>query len=435
MIFTFDAPVTGGTVPAIPSKSAAHRLLICAAFGDAPTKILCPVASEDIDATARVLTALGADIRRTEEGFLVHPITSVQTDAVLDCGESGSTLRFMLPVAAALGADARFIRKGRLAQRPLSPLYEELGRHGAVLPADPTADPLTVRGKITAGDYVLSANVSSQFITGLLLAMPLLKAKSSLTLTDTVESADYIRITEAAMAVFGAAPHVSPDGRRYEAGDVPYHSPGMVAVEGDWSNAALWLCAGAIGKQPVTVTGLDVNSPQGDRRILRVLSDFGAKITEENGAVTVSPAPLHGITFDASQIPDLVPVLSAVAAAAEGETVITGIRRLRLKESDRAAAIEDMLNTLGGHAKAEEDRLLIRGGTPLSGGTVSSRKDHRMVMCASLLARLANGTVSVTDASSIAKSYKGFADDYRLLGGTLTETEDGTKYVSEKYSS
>jgi len=157
MIFTFDAPVTGGTVPAIPSKSAAHRLLICAAFGDAPTKILCPVASEDIDATARVLTALGADIRRTEDGFLVHPITSVRTDALLDCGESGSTLRFMLPVAAALGADARFIRKGRLAQRPLSPLYEELGRHGAVLPADPTADPLTVRGKITAGDYVLSA--------------------------------------------------------------------------------------------------------------------------------------------------------------------------------------------------------------------------------------------------------------------------------------
>ncbi len=424
MIFTFTKAPTGGTVAAIPSKSAAHRLLICAAFADAPTNILSPLSSEDIDATARVLSALGADITRTADGFWVRAISRVQKGARLDCGESGSTLRFLLPVTAAIGAEAQFIRKGRLAQRPLSPLYEELIRHGAILPADPIEDPLTVGGKITAGEFTLSANISSQFITGLLLAMPLLGEKSTLTLTDTIESEDYIRITEAAMAQFGVSPAVSPDRRRYAAGDCRYRSPGTVTVEGDWSNAALWLAAGAVGKQAVTVTGLDTDSAQGDRRILSVLSDFGAKIIAENNAVTVSPSPLHGITIDAAQIPDLVPVLSAVAAAAEGETVITGIRRLRLKESDRAAAIEDMLNTLGGDVTAEEDCIRIRGGRSLCGGTVSSRRDHRMVMCASLLSHIAAGTVSVTDAHAISKSYPGFASDYRRLGGILTETED-----------
>ncbi len=427
MIFTFTKSIAGGTVPAIPSKSVAHRMLICAALtqDEKTTEILCPVINDDIDATARCLRALGADITRTADGFLVKPIRYPLPDnPVLDCGESGSTLRFMLPVAAMFHTDVRFVRHGRLAQRPLSPLYEELIRHGAVLPADPTTDPLSVCGPITAGEYTLAANVSSQFITGLLLAFPLSYARCTLTLTGTVESADYIRITTSVMKRFGMRVDVTEDERTYSLIPCIYRSPGRIAVEGDWSNAALWLCAGAIGTAPVTVTGMDTASPQGDRRILDVLRQFGADVSVCGDAVTVSPAPLHGITFDASQIPDLVPVLSAVAAAAEGETVITGIARLRLKESDRAAAIEDMLTALGADVVAEADRIVIRGGKKLSGGTVSSVKDHRMVMCAALCSLIADGTVAVTDAQSIAKSYPGFADDWHALGGIITRSED-----------
>ncbi len=422
MIFTFQKSPTGGVIPAIPSKSAAHRLLICAAFADKPCTVVCPVTSEDIDATARVLNALGASITRTADGFSVFPVKELHRGAILDCGESGSTLRFMLPVAAAIGAEARFVRHGRLASRPLSPLYEEMARHGAILPEDAAIDPLTVGGKMAAGEYTIAANVSSQFVSGLLLAMPLTGGKCAVNLTETIESEDYIRITASAMARFGASPTVSADGRRYEGG-TPYRSPEKIAVEGDWSNAALWLAAGAIGNAPVTVTGLDMQSPQGDRRIADVLRAFGASITVDGDCVTAAPAPLFGITLDVSQIPDLTPVIAAVAAAAEGETVITGIERLRIKESDRAAAIEEMMTSLGADARTEKDRIVIRGGKRLHGGTVSSFRDHRMVMCASLLAMLTDGQISVTEAQSVRKSYPGFAEDYRKLGGILTESE------------
>lgn len=428
MIFTFEKPIAGGTVPAIPSKSVAHRMLICAALAgdEKTTEIICPVTSEDIDATARCLRALGAGITRTADGFLVTPIRyPLPEGPVLDCGESGSTLRFLLPIAATLAdKPVQFVRRGRLAQRPLSPLYEELIRHGAKLPDDPETEPLSVCGPITAGDYTLAANVSSQFISGLLLAFPLSCAPCTLTLTGTVESADYIRITTSVMQQFGIRVDVTGDERQYAVTPCLYRSPGKIVVEGDWSGAALWLCAGAIGKAPVTVTGMDTDSPQGDRRILDVLRQFGADVSVCGDAVTVSPAPLHGITFDATQIPDLVPALSAVAAAAVGETVITGIARLRLKESDRAAAIEAMLTALGADVTAEEDRLVIRGGKALHGGTVSSVKDHRMVMCAALCSLIADGTVAVTDAQSIAKSYPGFADDWHALGGIITPSED-----------
>lgn len=418
MIFTFAPSRLCGSVRAIRSKSAAHRLLLCGALADKPTFIECESTNDDILATVRVLSALGARIEERDGGFAVTPVRTVQKGALLDCGESGSTLRFLLPVAAALGADASFVRKGRLSARPLSPLYEEMARHGAILPPDPSLEPLPVKGKLTAGEYTLAADVSSQFISGLLLAMPLM-GPSALTLTGPIESEPYIRLTLSAMAAFGAAPAVSADRRRYEGGNRPFSSPGTVSVEGDWSNAALWLAAGAMGKDPVTVTGLGINSLQGDRRIMEILEAFGASVSVRDDAVTVAPAPLHGISFDASQIPDLVPVLAAVAAAARGETVITGIRRLRLKESDRASAIETNLSALGVSVQALEDRLIIEGGKPLTGGTVSSFRDHRMVMSAALCSLLATDPVSVTQGESVNKSYPGFADDLTKLGGTV----------------
>lgn len=424
MTLTFLTPIQGGKIGAIPSKSAAHRLLICAAFADAPTEILCPTVSEDITATIRCLCALGADIRRTEDGFTVTPATDKPTDAALDCGESGSTLRFLLPVTAALGIPARFIRRGRLPHRPLSPLYEEMIRHGASLPADPVTEPLPLSGQITAGRYEIDAGVSSQFISGLLMAMPLMGAPSELHLTGQVESADYIRITTEAMAKFGVCINTSSDGRTYTVRANGYASPKRIPVEGDWSNAAIWLAAGAVGSAPVTVTGLDMNSPQGDRRIVDVLRQFGAAVTVDGDAVTVSPTPMHGICLNACQIPDLVPVIAAVAARAVGETRITGIARLRIKESDRVASVTEVLRNLGADISSDETTIVIRGGHPLTGGTVSSFRDHRLVMCAFVASLYAEGWVSVTDAQAIGKSYPDFTSHIAALGGTFTEKED-----------
>lgn len=424
MNLTFLTPPTGGTISAIPSKSAAHRLLICAAFADAPTEILCPATNEDIDATARSLRALGADIRRTADGFFVTPIQTVRRGGTADCGESGSTLRFLLPIAAAIRAEVDFVRHGRLASRPLSPLYEELCAHGAILPDDPQTEPLPVRGKLTPGDYTLAANVSSQFISGLLMAMPLMGGHSTLSLTGKIESADYIRITTAAMAQFGVQAERSPDERRYSIEAAGYRSPGKIAVEGDWSNAALWLAVGAVGKCPITVTGLNAASPQGDRRIAEILAAFGADVQQSENACTVRPRPLHGITLDAAQIPDLVPVLSAVAAAAEGETVITGIARLRIKESDRAAAVTEQLTALGAQVQNKENALIIRGGKRLHGAVVPSFGDHRMVMCACAASLIADSPITVENAHAIAKSYPGFPADLAALGGTFATSED-----------
>ena len=423
MKWTFTFPPCGGTVSAIPSKSMAHRLLICAALADRPTKIRCPGSSEDIDATARCLTALGATVKRTTAGYTVTPVCRPMGTASLDCGESGSTLRFLLPVAAALGTGADFIRHGRLAQRPLSPLYEELLRHGARLPENPETEPLPLRGNITAGEYEIAANVSSQFISGLLLAMPRMNGESVLNLTGRIESSDYIRITLAAMRVFGASVSVSDDGRRYVVRGGGYTSPGMAEVEGDWSGSAMWLAAGALGAHPVTVTGLNTDSAQGDRAILDVLRAFGAKVQVQSSGITVFPSALSGIELDAAQIPDLVPVIAPLAAAASGETIISGIARLRLKESDRAAAIREMLTSLGISVTEEPDRLLIRGGS-IQGGTVSAFRDHRMVMCAFLLSLISRSALSVTGAQAIAKSYPGFLQDLTAMGGKCTESED-----------
>ena len=424
MTLTFQAPIRGGKIDAIPSKSAAHRLLICAAFAGAQTEILCPTISEDITATVRCLCALGADIRRTDAGFTVIPATEKPTDAALDCGESGSTLRFLLPVTAALGIPARFIRRGRLPHRPLSPLYEEMIRHGAFLPTDPETEPLPLTGQIRAGRYEIDGGVSSQFVSGLLMAMPLMGALSELSLTGVVESADHIRITTDAMSKFGICVNTSPDEKTYTVHPGGYTSPKRISVEGDWSNAAIWLAAGAVGTAPVTVTGLDMNSTQGDRRIVDVLRQFGAAVTVDGDTVTVAPAPLRGICLNASQIPDLVPVIAAVAARAEGEARITGIARLRIKESDRVASVTELLHTLGADITSDESTIVIRGGRPLTGGTVSSFRDHRLVMCAFVASLYAEGEVSVTDAQAINKSYPDFTSHIAALGGQFDEKED-----------
>ena len=369
-----------GDITVIPSKSQAHRLLICAAFADAPTDLICPDTNRDIEATVDCLNALGASITRTDSGYCVIPMAQPPASATLNCCESGSTLRFMLPIAGALGVDATFQMAGRLPQRPLSPLWEEMERMGCIL-TRPTADTLRCQGKLRPGKYSIDGGVSSQYITGLLFAQSLIDGESSLEVTGKIESLPYIRLTENAMALFNA-PH--------------YHSPGRLTVEGDWSNGAFWVAAQMLGND-LSIHGLNEASIQGDRAVVDICRQL------------LSGTP----TVDASDIPDLVPILSIVAGAKNG-AVFTNIQRLRIKESDRVASTIAMVEALGGRAWATEDTLTVCG-TGYRGGTVDAQNDHRIAMSTAIAATVCTEPVTVLGAEAVKKSYPKFWDEYARL--------------------
>ena len=378
-------PLKGG-ITVIPSKSQAHRLLICAAFADSPTDLVCPDTNRDIEATVDCLNALGASITRTDSGYCVFPMGKAPASATLNCCESGSTLRFMLPIVGALGVDASFQMAGRLPQRPLSPLWEEMERMGCTL-TRPTADTLRCQGKLRPGKYTIDGGVSSQYITGLLFAQSLIDGESSLEITGKIESLPYIRLTENAMALFGA-----PN----------YHSPGRLTVESDWSNGAFWVAAQMLGND-LSIHGLNDASIQGDRAVVDICRDL----------LVGTP------TVDASDIPDLVPILSIVAGAKKGAT-FTNIQRLRIKESDRVASTIAMLEALGGRAWATEDTLTVCG-TGYRGGTVDAQNDHRIAMSAAIAATVCTEPVTVLGAEAVKKSYPKFWDEYARLGGSYEQ--------------
>lgn len=385
-----------GTVPAIASKSMAHRLLICAALGSRPVTLSCPDRSRDIEATARCLRAMGADIQATPEGCTLIP-GPWRSPCSLPCGESGSTLRFLLPMAGALGLEAEFSMEGRLPQRPLFPLDRELEAHGLTLER-PREDLLRIRGQLRPGDYRLPGNVSSQFISGLLLALPLLSGTSTLTVTGRLESSPYVGMTLSCLKAFG----ISLSGPPYHISPAPFSGPGELTVEGDWSNAAFWLAANTLGSD-IQVTGLSRSSLQGDRAIASLLPKLGSSCLA-----------------DVSNTPDLVPILAVAAAVRPGETHFVGAGRLRMKESDRIATVCAMLRNLGVQVREETHSLTVTGG-PLTGGVVDAAGDHRIAMAAAIAATAASGPVTLLGAQAVEKSYPRFWQDYRALGGIAKE--------------
>ena len=385
MDITIQPQKLQGTVTAIPSKSQAHRFLICAAFSDAETVLLCPETNRDIEATADCLRSLGASITRTADGYRILPVQKLPESASLNCCESGSTLRFMLPIVGALGVDALFQMEGRLPARPLSPLWEEMERMGCKL-SRPTESTIRCEGKLKAGTYSINGSISSQFITGLLFALSLIDGESSLEITGKLESKPYVHMTRAAMELFHA-----PD----------YRTPGQIQVEGDWSNGAFFLAAKALGSN-VEVMNLNPQSTQGDRAAAELLSSLAAYCC-----------------IDAADIPDLIPILAVVAAQNQG-ALFTNIQRLRLKESDRVATVIEMIQSLGGSAEATDDTLTVYG-TGLTGGTVNSHNDHRIAMAAAIAATVCTRPVTILGADAVSKSYPAFWKEYRKLGGNYEQ--------------
>ena len=392
-----------GEIAALPSKSQAHRALICAALAKGRTRIACGRTGQDVEATVRCLRALGADISYDGRVYAVTPIRTVPRVATLDAGESGSTLRFLLPVACALGANATFLLRGRLAKRPMEPLWSALVRHGAVLERDENS--IRTGGKLTGSDFALAGNGSAQFLSGILCALCVMGG-GSLRLETEPESAPYFDMTCGMLSRFGAALTRKNDTICLAPGGL--HSPGELAVEGDWSNAAFWLCADRIGGSRLTVSGLDPDSRQGDRIAPALIETICAGNAEIN----------------CGQIPDLAPPLAALAAFCPGRTVFTGAARLRLKESDRIESTVRMLRGLGANAGALPDGLWVEGQRSLPGGTVDACGDHRIAMAAAIAAAGCCGSVTIRGAEATEKSYAGFWEDYVNLGGGLTWEEE-----------
>lgn len=407
------APISG-RVESVGSKSFAHRALIASALLAKGEVILSGItSSKDVEATVNCLRALGATVVEGEV-FRVTAPTSFPKKVVFNCLESGSTMRFFMPIAAALGIDAEFTGSPRLLQRPNDALFETLRSGGITV-----RENRFLSGKLQSGIYRVNASVSSQYVTGMLFALALLEGESELVLTGEIVSREYVDITVSVLKDFGVAIYQTERG--YKIKGKGESTVTKYKVEGDWSNAAFYLVAGALSG-PVTVTNLNQNSLQGDRLILAVLRQVGAKITQTETQVTVEREDLLAFSVNAEQIPDAVPILSVLAAFSQGETQISGVERLKIKESDRLAEILTTLQAAGIVAKYENGKLLITGGIP-KGGKFFAANDHRMAMMQTILAAHAKGDSEIVGAECVSKSYPMFYEDFLRVGGKYGKVE------------
>ena len=398
--------ILSGKVSVPPSKSVAHRMIIAAALTDGTSTISNIFPSVDITATMDCMKALGAKISFSGDTAVIEGIKKVPEKAVLNCRESGSTLRFLIPVACALGVNAEFIGSGKLPQRPLTTLLNELPKHGAsfVLPNNGENLPLIVNGELAGGRFYADGNVSSQFITGLLFALPLLDGDSEIILTSPLQSKPYVDITIGVLRDFGCEINETENG--YFVKGNQRFKPFSGAVEGDFSQAAFFYTANTLGSS-IEICGLNENSLQGDKKIAEI-----CKSVAVNGSA---------FELDCSDIPDLVPILSVLGCFCKGKSRITNAARLRIKECDRLAAMEDCLNKIGGKVKALPDGLEIYGVGSLKGGEVECFNDHRIAMSMAIAATKCENPLILRGAECVSKSFPNFFEVYKSLGGIFVE--------------
>lgn len=403
-----------GTVTAPPSKSDAHRAILCASLAGGVSTIHNIVMSQDIKATIQCIQALGAAVSIQGNTLTVDGTGMFSNScATLNSNESGSTLRFIIPIAAAGGVNATFIGSGRLPQRPIGIFLECLPKNG-VKCTTKGGLPLEICGKLQGGTFEIAGNVSSQFITGLLLALPLVEQDSTILLTSPLQSKGYINMTIKTMKAFGVAVTETSTGYFIKGGQK--YTPIAYTVEGDWSQAAFFFSAAALGGK-ITIKGLKQNSLQGDKACMELFKSFGADISTNGDDITIVHNKLNAIDINAEQIPDLVPILAITAALANGTTHITNAERLRIKESDRLKAICEGINSIGGNAVETYDGLQIIGVPQFSGGNANGYNDHRIVMSLAIAAIQSNGKITVSDKESINKSFPSFFEVYNSLGG------------------
>lgn len=386
--------VLKGSVVLPPSKSVAHRALICSflAGGGSVNPI---IESNDMKATTGILNSLR------------------NNEAVLNSIESGSTLRFMIPVAAALGREVTFVGEGSLLSRTIGEYQQLLPKHGVQIECNGFL-PARLSGRLKNGNYEVNGNVSSQYITGLLMALASLEGDSAVVLKTPLQSKPYVDMTVKVLDDYGVKIKETDFGYLVKGGQT-FKKMDYI-VEGDWSHSAFFLSAGAIGGD-VTALGLDINSTQGDKAIIDVLKAFGADIEIAENGITCRKSDLKGTDVDAENIPDLVPMIAVTAAFANGRTVIKNAERLRYKESNRIESVVNNLKLMGADVTETKDGMIINGGKRLHGAELKGYNDHRIVMAFSVAAANADGETIIDDMQSINKSYPSFFEDYMKIGG------------------
>jgi 3-phosphoshikimate 1-carboxyvinyltransferase len=398
------------------SKSISHRALIAAALADGDSSLNHVVRNADTEATMRVLRHLGAEIIENEDGTVlvrgVHGIGQYDGE-VADCGESGSTLRFLIPLFSLTGQEVSFTGHGRLMERPLS-VYEQMFRARGLSWKQENGI-LRIQGALMAGSYQIEGDVSSQFISGLLFALPLLTGDSVLEILPPYESRSYVTLSEDVLADAGIM--VQDAGSRILIPGGQSYRPLQMSVDGDDSQAAFFLAYACMARRPLQVLGMRHDSRQGDHAIIEILSRMGAAVQPVEGGYEIAGASLHGAEIDLQDCPDLGPVLFALATQAEGQTIFRNAGRLRIKESDRIACMEEELRSLSCEIRSDRDTVFVEGPTSIqSGKTLSGHNDHRIVMALSVLAAAADGPTVIAGAEAVNKSYPEFFEDLKQIG-------------------
>lgn len=406
-----------GRVAAPPSKSYTIRGVMCASLAKGGSEIVHPLASDDTMAAASVLRQVGIGIRQAPERWQITGGDFHQPDGDLFCNESAATLRFMTAICSLISGECRLTAGPSLSRRPVRPLVQALKQLGVSCSSQGDAPPVTVNGgKLRGGLVKLPGNVSSQFVSALLLVSPLAEGDVAIRLTTPLESKPFVMMTLECLEKFGIKVESSPDFREFSIKSQAYQ-PTMYHVEGDWSSASYLLGLGAVAGE-VTVENISPTSLQGDRIMLDFLRQMGASVQVERNSVTVRRSRLTAIQADLTDCIDLLPTVAVLAAVADGVSQFTGIERARLKESDRVAAVREELQKMGVKVSEEKNRLTIAGST-LSSAVIDPRGDHRIAMAFSIPALLTEKTI-INDAECVSKTFPEFWEILRSLGAKVT---------------
>lgn len=411
-----------GSVKIPPSKSMAHRAIICASLSKGESVISNIDFSEDIIATMEGMKSLGANIKVEKDKLIINGenILKDSNYKVIDCNESGSTLRFLVPISLIKDNKVNFIGRGNLGKRPLKTYYEIFEEQEIKYSYEEEKLDLNIEGSLKGGEFKVKGNISSQFISGLLFTLPLLKEDSKIIITTELESKGYIDLTLDMIEKFGVTIKNNNYREFLIKGNQSY-KPMNYKVEGDYSQAAFYFSAGALGSE-INCLDLDLSSYQGDKECIEILEEMGARlIGNKEESLSIIHGNLNGTIIDASQCPDIIPVLTVVAALSKGETRVINGERLRIKECDRLNAICTELNKLGADIKELKDGLIINGVKELIGGEVYSHKDHRIAMSLAIASTRCKGDVIIREPDCVKKSYPGFWEDFKSLGGILRE--------------
>lgn len=416
---TFTGKFSDDACVNIPSsKSYVHRMAICAALAEGKSVISNVNFSNDITATLNCLKTLGCGVETGKNEIRINGGRFLKSCNTYDCSESASTLRFMIPIVLAVAGGGRFIGSDTLLRRPLDAYFKLFSENGIKYEYEKGRF-FSAEGSFTKNEYSLEGDASSQFVTGMLLALAYTGGEKRLNITDRLSSAPYVDITREVMAQFGV--DVEFDGNGFTVCGANGFIPQNATAQGDYSQSAFFIAA-ALNGGKITLKNLSANTAQGDSVIVELVEKMGGRLEKNDSEITAFKSKLHSLgTIDAADFPDIVPPLALICTQCTGDTVITNVNRLKIKESDRLLAVENLLNTLGAEVKTDDNNIYIKGEAMLHGGTVSAVNDHRIAMTAAAASVIADGSVTIEDSESVKKSYPNFFDDFQLLGGVTVE--------------